>query len=106
MRVYLARMAELVPMEGIRMYQHILIPTDGSKLAHKAAVHALSLAKAVGARTTVLTVDPSFVTPRFAEHGKEWSALKPEVSRTFAVGPVMFSEPTLKDINSKCVVAA
>jgi nucleotide-binding universal stress UspA family protein len=58
-----------------RMYRHILIPTDGSKLAHKAAVHALSLANALGARTTVLTVEPSFVTPTFAEHAKEWSAL-------------------------------
>jgi nucleotide-binding universal stress UspA family protein len=57
-----------------RMYQHILIPTDGSKLAHKAAVHGLSLAKALGARTTVLTVEPSFVTPTFTEHAKEWTA--------------------------------
>ena len=67
--------ARSAPSTKFRMYWHILIPTDGSKLAHKAAVHALSLAKVVGARTTVLTVDPSFVTPRFAEHGKEWSAL-------------------------------
>ena len=39
------------------MYQHILIPTDGSELAHKAVVHGLSLAKAVGAKVTVLTVE-------------------------------------------------
>jgi len=57
------------------MYRHILIPTDGSTLAHKAAVHALSLAKALGARTTVLTVEPSFATSRFVEHGQELSAL-------------------------------
>ena len=42
------------------MYQHILIPTDGSELAHKAVVHGLSLAKAVGAKVTVLTVEASF----------------------------------------------
>jgi nucleotide-binding universal stress UspA family protein len=42
------------------MYQHILIPTDGSELAHKAVAHGLSLAKAVGAEVTVLTVEPSF----------------------------------------------
>jgi len=42
------------------MYRHILIPTDGSELAHKAIVHGLSLAKAVGAKVTVLTVEPSF----------------------------------------------
>ncbi len=39
------------------MYQHILIPTDGSELAHKGVVHGLSLAKEVGARVTVLTVE-------------------------------------------------
>lgn len=39
------------------MYQHILIPTDGSELAHKGVVHGLSLAKGVGAKVTVLTVE-------------------------------------------------
>jgi nucleotide-binding universal stress UspA family protein len=42
------------------MYRHILIPTDGSELAQKAIVHGLSFAKAVGAKVTVLTVEPSF----------------------------------------------
>jgi nucleotide-binding universal stress UspA family protein len=42
------------------MYRHILIPTDGSELAHKAVVHGLSLAKAVGAKATALTVESSF----------------------------------------------
>jgi len=42
------------------MYRHILIPTDGSELAHKAVVHGLSLAKTVGAKVTALTVEASF----------------------------------------------
>jgi nucleotide-binding universal stress UspA family protein len=42
------------------MYRHILIPTDGSELAHKAVTHGLALAKSVGAKVTVLTVEPSF----------------------------------------------
>ena len=42
------------------MYRHILIPTDGSQLAHKAVAHGLSLAKAVGAKVTALTVEASF----------------------------------------------
>jgi nucleotide-binding universal stress UspA family protein len=42
------------------MYRHILIPTDGSKLAHQAVVHGLSLAKAIGAKVTALTVEASF----------------------------------------------
>jgi nucleotide-binding universal stress UspA family protein len=42
------------------MYQHILIPTDGSELAHKAIIKGLSLAKAVGAKVTALTVEAPF----------------------------------------------
>jgi nucleotide-binding universal stress UspA family protein len=42
------------------MYRHILIPTDGSELAGKAVRHGLSLAKAVGAKVTALTVEGSF----------------------------------------------
>lgn len=38
------------------MYQHILISTDGSKVAQKGIDHGLGLAKALGARVTVLTV--------------------------------------------------
>lgn len=42
------------------MYRHILIPTDGSELAHRAVSHGLSLAKSVGAKITALTVEGSF----------------------------------------------
>ena len=38
------------------MYRNILIPTDGSELAEKAVAHGLSLAKAVGAKVTAVTV--------------------------------------------------
>jgi nucleotide-binding universal stress UspA family protein len=38
----------------------ILIPTDGSELAHKAVMQGISLAKAVGAKVTALTVEASF----------------------------------------------
>ena len=38
------------------MYSKILIPTDGSELAEKAVKHGVALAKAVGARITILTV--------------------------------------------------
>jgi nucleotide-binding universal stress UspA family protein len=42
------------------MYRHILIPTDGSELAHKAVVEGLSLSKSLGAKVTVITVIASF----------------------------------------------
>ncbi|MDR6755390.1 nucleotide-binding universal stress UspA family protein [Mycoplana sp. BE70] len=38
------------------MYKHILIATDGSDLARKGLEHGLSLAKALKAKVTVLTV--------------------------------------------------
>lgn len=38
------------------MYKHILAPTDGTELSKRAVESALDLAKAVGARVTVLRV--------------------------------------------------
>lgn len=41
------------------MYKNLLIATDGSELADKGATHGLELAKALGAKVTVVTVsDP------------------------------------------------
>lgn len=42
------------------MYRHILIPTDGSELAHKAVTYGLSLAKALGAKVTAVVVETPF----------------------------------------------
>lgn len=42
------------------MYKHILIPTDGSSFAAKAVEHGVALAKAIGAKVTVLTVSRPF----------------------------------------------
>ena len=52
------------------MYQHILIPTDGSELAERAVTHGLSLAKFVGARVTVIIVEERLAGwSSFAETG-------------------------------------
>ncbi len=40
------------------MYRHILIPTDGSKLAERAAVAGVKLAAVLGARVTAIFVAP------------------------------------------------
>jgi nucleotide-binding universal stress UspA family protein len=42
------------------MYKHILLPTDGSKLADKAVKQGIALAKSLGARVTVVNVTPEF----------------------------------------------
>lgn len=49
------------------MYTHILIATDGSELAQKGVDHGLSLAKAIGAKVTIMNVtEPA---PIFASAG-------------------------------------
>jgi nucleotide-binding universal stress UspA family protein len=42
------------------MYKHILISTDGSDVAQKGVDHGLSLAKAIGAKVTIVTVTERF----------------------------------------------
>ena len=42
------------------MYKHILIPTDGSELSKMAVQEGVALAKALGARVTVVTVTTPF----------------------------------------------
>jgi nucleotide-binding universal stress UspA family protein len=44
------------------MYNHMLIPTDGSDLSKRAAQHGVALAKVVGARITAVTVSAPFDT--------------------------------------------
>ncbi|MCB1520863.1 MAG: universal stress protein [Hyphomicrobiaceae bacterium] len=41
------------------MFNHILIPTDGSELSLKAVRHGIALAKALGAKVTAMTVQPA-----------------------------------------------
>ncbi len=43
------------------MFKHILIATDGSDLAGKAVIHALALAKPLGARVTAVYVSEPWV---------------------------------------------
>ena len=49
------------------MFKHILIPTDGSKLAAKGVRAGLRLAKALGARVTGLYVIFPYVPPAYSE---------------------------------------
>jgi nucleotide-binding universal stress UspA family protein len=44
------------------MYQHILLPTDGSELSNKAIPQGIELAKSIGARVTGIHVSPHFHT--------------------------------------------
>ena len=42
------------------MYKHIMLPTDGSKLAGKAIKQGIALAKSIGAKVTVINVVPEY----------------------------------------------
>ena len=63
------------------MYRHILIPTDGSELAEHGVAQGLALAKFLGAKVSVITVDErlgawlsfaeSGVTEAFAQYYTE-----------------------------------
>jgi nucleotide-binding universal stress UspA family protein len=44
------------------MYKHILIPTDGSEFSNRAVRQGTDLARAIGARVTVVAVSPTFHT--------------------------------------------
>lgn len=51
------------------MYQHLLIPTDGSPLSGHAVEQSLQLAAAIGARATILTVvEPFYSFSASPEH--------------------------------------
>jgi nucleotide-binding universal stress UspA family protein len=73
------------------MYSHILIPTDGSQVAQKGVDHGLSLAKAIGAKVTLLTASERF--PDYvATTG--W-ALAPNEMTTFEEGQARLSKEIL-----------
>lgn len=66
------------------MYQHILIPTDGSELSQQAIEHGIALAKSVNAKVTVMTVtapfqlfaiEPGIVTDTPEQYEKRAAAL-------------------------------
>ena len=42
------------------MYKHILLPSDGSKLAGKAVKQGIMLAKSIAARVTFINVTPEY----------------------------------------------
>ena len=66
------------------MYNHILIPTDGSELSSMAIYEGVALAKALGARVTVVTVttpfrvftaDPTMITDTPDQYNERMAAV-------------------------------
>lgn len=51
------------------MFKNILVPTDGSKLSHKAVKEAIELAKKTDAKVTALHVYPKFAGSPYGTFG-------------------------------------
>jgi nucleotide-binding universal stress UspA family protein len=51
------------------MYKHLLLPTDGSKLAAKGVKAGVKLAKALGAKVTGVYVLPRSMPPVYGDGG-------------------------------------
>ena len=49
------------------MYTNLLIATDGSRLSEKAGVHAIGLAKKLGAKLTAFYAAPDYPEPMYSE---------------------------------------
>lgn len=62
------------------MYSHILISTDGSELAQRGLDHGLSLAKALGAKVTIITVTEPIPFPAGAA-GAGWVPTATDIAR-------------------------
>jgi nucleotide-binding universal stress UspA family protein len=62
------------------MYRHILIPTDGSKLAERGVAHGLALAQSLGAKVSVIFVVEPFseMTGQFREAVAKYAELRKE----------------------------
>lgn len=77
------------------MYEHLLVPVDGSELSNKAIEHSIGLAKMLGASITGLTAEPplpvlvveqaavAYDVATFQEHEKRCEAHAREILEAF-----------------------
>jgi nucleotide-binding universal stress UspA family protein len=72
------------------LFSHILVPTDGSRVGAKAVKESVELARALGARVTILTVlrpfhvfslSPELVSETAGEHQRHEAAHESEDTR-------------------------
>jgi nucleotide-binding universal stress UspA family protein len=63
------------------MYTHILLSTDGSDVAKKGVKHGIALAKALNAKTTVITGTEPLEVDYGGGHAGGWNPSKEEFDR-------------------------
>jgi nucleotide-binding universal stress UspA family protein len=64
-----------------RMYANILLSTDGSDAARKGVRHGITLAKALNAKVTVITVTEPLPVDYESGHASGWIPSQEEVDR-------------------------
>jgi nucleotide-binding universal stress UspA family protein len=80
------------------MYNHMLIATDGSEVAQRGVDHGLSLAKALGAKVTIVTVTERF--PMFGGSATAGWAPDSMVMADYQAGQQEAAEKVLKAAKS------
>jgi nucleotide-binding universal stress UspA family protein len=75
------------------MYKHILIATDGSEVAQRGVDHGLTLAKALGAKVTIVTVTERF--PMFGGSATAGWIPDPEAMADYETGQKAAAEQVL-----------
>jgi nucleotide-binding universal stress UspA family protein len=63
------------------MYANILLSTDGSEVARNGVRHGIALAKALNAKTTVITVTEPLPVDYGSGHASGWSPSQEEIDR-------------------------
>jgi nucleotide-binding universal stress UspA family protein len=63
------------------MFHHLLLPTDGSPLAHKGIKQGVRLAKALGAKATLLYVAMPYLPPVYGDMTVALPVITPEEHR-------------------------
>jgi nucleotide-binding universal stress UspA family protein len=66
------------------LYAHILLPTDGSSLATRGAKAGVQLAKALGAKVTVLFVGMPYASAVYGEGTVYYAGASPREHRRFS----------------------
>lgn len=88
------------------MYKNVLIATDGSELAHKAVAQGFALAKAVGAKVTVVTVTEPWTAVVPGDMGLAFPADEYEKGVADNAGHILASvkrEADAAGVSSECV---
>jgi nucleotide-binding universal stress UspA family protein len=112
----------MAQQNGGRMYKHILIPTDGSKLSERAVEAGIEFARFIHAKVTGFTAVPEYQVPSEAElmskHGISLDdyerdakkqaelALQPIADRARAAGIEYDAEFTQSDRPHEAIIRA